>query len=150
MQSRRLFISICAGGLIILGLLLFQASRNGTSSVLLPSDLVKIERDQGRIRLAGRVQPESIEYQVEPTFLLKFSISDPQGGGDYVAVVYEKIKPDMFSGGRDVILDGEWRGGVFWAHTLMTQCPSKYEAPDPGKKYTDTATVTPDAATAIK
>jgi len=58
-----------------------------------------------------------------------------EGGLSMVAVVYRGLRPDMFSAGRDVIIDGSFEGGSVVANTLLTQCPSKYEAPSPEKKY---------------
>lgn len=52
-----------------------------------------------------------------------------------VPVLYQGLRPDMFSAGRDVIIDGEYRDGVVVASTLLTQCPSKYEAPSPEERY---------------
>ena len=39
----------------------------------------------------------------------------------------------MFTAGRDVIIDGEYKDGVLQAQKLLTQCPSKYEPPSPEK-----------------
>lgn len=54
-----------------------------------------------------------------------------------VPVVYQGLRPDMFAVGRDVIIDGEFKDGVVFASSLLTQCPSKYEAPSPDEKYLD-------------
>ena len=51
-----------------------------------------------------------------------------------VPVVYFGVKPDMFAPGRDVIIDGNLEGGTLHATKLLTQCPSKYEPPDPVKQ----------------
>jgi len=117
-----------------------------------------------RLRVVGRVSADSeIYYQTEPHSELRFSIIDPppkistgsassvgtktEGapdaslggtvgrGGSMVAVVYRGLRPDMFTAGRDVIIDGSFEGGSVVASTLLTQCPSKYEAPSPEKKY---------------
>ena len=80
-----------------------------------------------------------VDYAVTPGFLLRFSIINP-GKGDQavpvdpkqtIPVVYQGIKPDMFTPGRDVIIDGEFRDGILYASKLLTQCPSKYEPPSP-------------------
>ena len=52
-----------------------------------------------------------------------------------IPVVYRGLRPDMFTSGRDVIIDGEFRDGVLTASSLLTQCPSKYEAPSPEHKF---------------
>ncbi len=51
-------------------------------------------------------------------------------------VRYNGILPDMFADGRDVIVEGKVEGGVFHAKTLLTTCPSKYEADDYGTEAT--------------
>ncbi len=76
---------------------------------------------------------EPIEYQTEPRMVLRFGVEDPKdGNGTVAAVVYENLKPDMFAAGRDVLIDGDYVGGVIKAAKLQTQCPSKYEPAMPG------------------
>jgi cytochrome c-type biogenesis protein CcmE len=45
-----------------------------------------------------------------------------------VPVVYTGSVPDLFKTGREVVVDGKLRGGVFVAvpDSLVTKCPSKY------------------------
>jgi cytochrome c-type biogenesis protein CcmE len=85
---------------------------------------------------------DPIEYQTEPGFLLRFGVSDPAGGSSVVPVEYRNLKPDMFQAGRDVLIDGDFKGGKIVAAKLQTQCPSKYEPAMPGaapEKMADTA-----------
>lgn len=121
---------LCVGTLLFI-----QASRQGLSTVVTPDDLVKEPAKQRqRIRVAGKVADGTVEYHVTPKMLLTFSITTPGEAteGVLVPVRYEGLKPDMFQGGRDVIIDGDYKEGTLHATTLLTQCPSKYEAPDPG------------------
>ena len=60
-------------------------------------------------------------------------ISEPPPGGT-VPVVFNGVRPDMFAPGRDVIIDGNFANGTLEATKLLTQCPSKYEPPDPVKQ----------------
>ena len=132
----RVFLSIIAVVVTIVGLLVFQMTRSTSSSVLLPSDLAQHQSTDGtlsRIRVGGRVTEDPIEYQLEPRTELKFSIADPGENGPSVQVAYQGLKPDMFASGRDVIIDGEFRDGTLYASTLLAQCPSKYEPPNPGE-----------------
>lgn len=137
-SKNTVFLSLIAGAIVLVGLLMFQASTTGLSQVLLPSDLAELQgQTRKRLRVAGRVADNEIRYEVEPSFLLAFSIQDPgvESLSTPVAVEYSGIKPDMFAVGRDVILDGTWKADTFVASKLMTQCPSKYEAPlPPGAK----------------
>ena len=45
-----------------------------------------------------------------------------------VPVVYKGSVPDLFKTGREVVVDGKLRNGVFVAvpNSLVTKCPSKY------------------------
>ncbi len=87
------------------------------------------------VRIAGRVRDGTVHW--EPRDLdLKFALADfeaPANAG--VPVHYNGILPDMFAEGRDVIVEGKYgNDGVFHAHTIMTSCPSKYQAKDSEKK----------------
>lgn len=117
--------------------MIFQATRRGTSTVMLPSALAAQPEGKRltRIRVAGRVAPAAIDYRVEPPIQLKFSIEDPGTGKGTIPVVYNGFKPDMFAVGRDIIIDGEFEEGKVIAHKLQTQCPSKYEPPSVESMY---------------
>lgn len=136
----------------IAGFLLVQANDTGTSTVILPSKLFAGSNNPGdlkRIRVAGRVAADEISYQVQPSIELRFRLQDPApkkseqntlspesfSAGPSIPVFYAGIKPDMFAAGRDVIIDGDFVGGVLVASKLLTQCPSKYEPPAVNKMY---------------
>lgn len=131
----KLFLSIVIVVVVIAGLLTVQAMRQGTSSVFIPSELISAQRGAPlqRVRVAGKVSTESIDYQVDPKFRLSFTVTDPGNPNSTtkLPVVYNQIKPDMFAPGRDVILNGDYDGNMFIASSLLTQCPSKYEPPSP-------------------
>lgn len=84
-------------------------------------------------RINGKVLPGSIE---RPSlgqyvfFKMTDAISD-ETKGEMVSlpVKYEGAVPDMFTDGTDVVVEGKKSAdGTFMAHTLLTKCPSKYEA----------------------
>jgi cytochrome c-type biogenesis protein CcmE len=58
---------------------------------------------------------------------LRFRLRDVKGT-TAVRVLYTGSVPDLFRKGRDVVVDGTLRNGVFVAvpGTLVTKCPSKY------------------------
>lgn len=126
----------------VLGFLMYMASRTGTSIVMQPTEIVEQGQDLKRIRVAGRVV-DTGTYETEPKFVLKFKINNPpkdlnQEVAEFkfneqlsLPVIFEGIRPDMFALNRDVIIDGEYIAGIFYARTLLTQCPSKYEPPNP-------------------
>ena len=60
---------------------------------------------------------------------LRFAVADIGAAqATSVPVVYRGSVPDLFKAGRDVVVDGTYRNGVFVAkrNTLVTKCPSKY------------------------
>ena len=129
----RIFISLVAFFIIVGGVLVYRATQGTSSLIIMPSELVMQAhaKDLPRIRVGGRVV-DPIQYQTEPSFILKFSIKDPKGGDATVPVEYHGLKPDMFQAGRDVLIDGDFIGGSIQAAKLQTQCPSKYEPVVPG------------------
>jgi cytochrome c-type biogenesis protein CcmE len=77
-----------------------------------------------------RVEGSVVEGSIKKDFSglkAEFAISD--GTDHRLPVAYKGIIPDMFRDGIDVVVEGRIDGdGVFQAHTLLTSCPSKYEA----------------------
>lgn len=79
------------------------------------------------LRVAGRVGSKSVEWN-PATLDLRFRLANFEEN-DGVDVAYNGVLPDMFAEGRDVIVEGTYGGGgSFHARTLLTACPSKYEA----------------------
>lgn len=132
MYRNRRFI---AGALIIVvavGYLIYTGVRE-TSVYYLTIDefLSRREAVAGEgVRVAGRVAADSMQWNAS-TLDLKFRLANFAGSGG-VDVTYNGVLPDMFAEGRDVIVEGTYaHDGVFRARTLMTSCPSKYEAEVP-------------------
>lgn len=128
------FLSLLIVIAAIAGAMIFQATRTASSLVLLPSDLIQKgpETSLQRIRVGGKVVAEGLQYELQPEIVLNFMVEDPKDPKGSVPVIYKGLKPDMFAPGRDVIIDGDFRGGTIHAAKLLTQCPSKYEPPVPG------------------
>ena len=90
------------------------------------------------IRVAGRVQEGSVTKKMTPggaemTFRLRDFKGDGNGPADGAATVpvhFVGITPDMFkeAGGSDVIVEGKYHDGTIYAQSVLTSCPSKYEA----------------------
>ena len=79
------------------------------------------------VRVAGRVGSNSVDWNAA-TLDLKFRLANFDDN-DGVEVAYNGVLPDMFAEGRDVIVEGTYTAaGSFHARTLLTSCPSKYEA----------------------
>lgn len=108
--------------------LLYTSIAGGTTPSLRPSQL---PGHDGRVSLAGRVVGTA-RGDSHSAAGLRFRLRDVEGTAS-VPVLYRGSKPDLFRVGRDVVVDGRLRRGVFVAvpNTLVTKCPSKY-APSKG------------------
>lgn len=127
--------------------LIYTAARE-TSAYFLTMDeyAASAEAHEGKpLRLAGRVKAGSVQWDPR-TLDLAFEIQPIppkagagtegaearpvalEGGAPRLTVKYNGILPDMFAEGRDVIVEGQVAKQVFLADTLLTTCPSKYEA----------------------
>lgn len=86
------------------------------------------------VRVAGRVQPGSVKKKMTPAGEeLNFRLADfktDENGTQAVPVHFVGVTPDMFKaeGGSDVIIEGKYRDGTLYAQSVLTSCPSKYEA----------------------
>jgi cytochrome c-type biogenesis protein CcmE len=81
--------------------------------------------EEENFRINGKVLDGSIERDTLG-MKLKFQITD---GAAALPVNYDGAVPDMFTDGADVVVEGKKAAdGTFKAHTLLTKCPSKYEA----------------------
>ena len=135
MSGRTRFVSLLLGCFTIAIILIWQSTRSTAALVLTPADLAATSNeDKLRVRMGGRVAADGLSYETTPSFVLSFRLEDRERPGSTVSVVYRDIKPDMFAPGRDVLVDGDWKGGTFYAAHLLTQCPSKYEPSVPGSE----------------
>lgn len=122
----KVFLVLVLGMLIVVSGGMFLTTQKKANAVLTVNDLTK---DYKRIRVGGKVSNKDIVYEVEPEFSLRFFVEDKESPKLSVPVVYKGIRPDMFEVGREVLLDGDFENGTFFANQLLTQCPSKYEPP---------------------
>jgi cytochrome c-type biogenesis protein CcmE len=104
--------------------LLYTSIAGGGNPSVAPSDL------QGRtdeVRLAGLVAGPVTGDAHERG--LRFRLRDIGGTSrSSVPVVYTGSVPDLFKVGREIVVDGRLRNGVFLAErgSMITKCPSKY------------------------
>ncbi len=124
----RLVIALSIAAVLAVFLLYTSIAGGGTPS-LSPSQLAG---HTGDVSLAGRViGPVTGDAHGGG---LHFGVRDIKGASKTtVPVVYTGSVPDLFRAGRDVVVDGSLRNGVFVATpgTMVTKCPSKYTASDP-------------------
>jgi cytochrome c-type biogenesis protein CcmE len=102
--------------------LLYTSIAGGGTPTIRPSQLAG---HNGRVSLMGTVvgKPAGDAHAAG----LRFRLRDVRGTA-FVPVVYKGTVPDLFRTGRDVVVDGRLRNGLFVAvpNTLVTKCPSKY------------------------
>ena len=83
---------------------------------------------RGRVRLGGTVVPGSVAWDVSHQHL-RFAVTD---GAAALPVRYSGVVPDIFSAGRQVVVEGALEpDGTFAATTLLAKCPTKYNPADP-------------------
>ena len=118
----RLVIALSVAAALAVFLLYTSIAGGGTPTIR-PSQL---SGHKGRVSLMGTVvgKPAGDAHAAG----LRFRLRDVKGA-TAVPVVYKGTVPDLFRTGRDVVVDGRLRDGVFVAvpNTLVTKCPSKYQ-----------------------
>ncbi|HYB98329.1 MAG TPA: cytochrome c maturation protein CcmE [Candidatus Limnocylindrales bacterium] len=79
------------------------------------------------VRIAGRVAPGTMKWDATSRDL-RFTLKDITREGT-VDVHYNGLLPDMFAEDRDVVVEGPYTDETpFRATTVLTACPSKYQA----------------------
>jgi cytochrome c-type biogenesis protein CcmE len=121
------------GGLVIVGAVLILAVRSFQSSAVYYLTLEELQAKGPSVvgqdvRLAGLLDKSSI-VRDNTNLVLTFKVT---GNNSSLPVVYSFARnpvPDTFELGESVVAEGRLRAdGVFEAHQLFVQCPSKYEA----------------------
>ena len=78
------------------------------------------------LKVKGNVVNGSIQRDPNDYLNVNFSIEENDSS---LKVAYQGVTPDMFVDGGEVVVEGTLgKDGVFHANTLLTSCPSKYEA----------------------
>ncbi len=120
------------GGLVIIGAvayLMYMGIKETSVYYLTVSESASMQSGKD-FRMEGTVVPGSIK--VAPDSLgAEFAITDAQ---KTVPIAYRGTMPDMFKDDIKVVVQGKFDDkGTFHAHTLLTSCPSKYEASKQGQ-----------------
>jgi cytochrome c-type biogenesis protein CcmE len=75
------------------------------------------------VRVSGKVEPGSVVRE-GPT--VRFAVYD---AGGHLPVVYRGVVPDIFAEEMEVVVEGRYaERDLFRATTLLTKCPSRFEA----------------------
>jgi cytochrome c-type biogenesis protein CcmE len=125
----RLVIALSIAAVLAVFLVYTSLAGNGTPSVS-PSELAT---KTGEVSLAGKVvgTPSGDPHGSG----LRFVVEDIQGEKkERVTVLYKGSVPDLFRTGRDVVVTGTQRADGMFVTTpgsMITKCPSKYQAAEP-------------------
>jgi cytochrome c-type biogenesis protein CcmE len=119
----RLVIALSVAAVLAVFLLYTSIAGGGNPSIS-PSEL---RGRTGEVQLAGRVVGPA---RGNPRgHGLRFRLRDVQGDrSTAVPILYKGSVPDLFKPGRDIVIDGRLRNGIFVAEpgSMITKCPSKY------------------------
>jgi cytochrome c-type biogenesis protein CcmE len=125
---------------LILGILLIVASGalglSAFNKSLTPYvDFREAKAASGSVQVSGVVLKPQVAYDAR-NGTLTFPLKDHTG--EVMPVVFRGGKPNNFDQAEQVVAIGKCENGTFVAESLLTKCPSKYEA-EPGKKKTASA-----------
>ena len=123
-RSVRLILALSVAGVLAV-FLLYVSLAGGRTVQVRPSQLAT---HTGNVSLVGKVVGP-VHGAGYSSAGLRFAVADIGAKqATSVRVVYRGSVPDLFKVGRDVVVDGTYRNGLFVAkrNTLVTKCPSKY------------------------
>lgn len=131
---RKVRWSFVIAGLAIAGAVLYLVLANTGATAEYYMTISQLRACSGcsarSVRVAGVVVAGSIERN-EATQVVQFKISDSKTSAA-MPVIYNGVVPDIFASGTQVVVEGKLAGnGVFQADTLLTKCPSKFQAATP-------------------
>jgi cytochrome c-type biogenesis protein CcmE len=109
--------------LTTIGWLAYSGIQESKTYYITVSELLAAPQDPRRLRVAGDVEPGSIQ---RTEGRVQFRIKE---GESLLPVVYVGTEPlpDTFTDGAQAIADGRYRqDGVFHAEAIQPKCPSKY------------------------
>ena len=122
-RKRTIRLGIALGVAVLLAGALVYTSFDAATAARQPSQLLAGARPGKSYELTGKV----VNGSVSRGDVLRFRVRDRSGTAS-VPVRYTGEIPDPFREGREVILKGSLRDGVFVAErdSLVTKCPSKF------------------------
>ena len=83
------------------------------------------------IRIGALVQKDSVEWNAK-AIQLSFNITED--GNEFVPVIYDGVKPDLFREGQGVVVEGKMKGPRFEANQLLVKHSEEYTVESEHKK----------------
>lgn len=122
------------GSFVVLGAityLVYAGIKETSVYYLTVSEVSAIAKPGEDFRMEGKVVAGTIKVD-DNSMGARFKITDSKKD---IPIRFKGIIPDMFQDDIDVVVQGMLdTEGVFNAHTLLTSCPSRYEAVEEGQK----------------
>jgi cytochrome c-type biogenesis protein CcmE len=132
-RKRRVRLVVALTAAILLAGALIYTSFSAATDAKQPSQLLRSANAGQSYELTGKVVAGSIVRNGDS---MRFAIRDRNGAGPSLPVSYTGEVPDPFRAGREVIVKGTMRNGTFIGErdSLVTKCPSKFQAAPNGSK----------------
>jgi cytochrome c-type biogenesis protein CcmE len=123
-RKRLIRLVIALSVAVLLAGALIYTSFSAATEARQPSELINGATPGKSYELTGKVTRGSVRRSDD---VLLFRVRD-RGGTASVPVRYTGTVPDPFREGREVIVTGKMRDGLFVAEqdSLVTKCPSKF------------------------
>ena len=123
-RKRTIRLGVALGVAVLLAGALVYTSFDAATEARQPSQLLAGASAGKSYELTGKVVDGSVRRGSEE---LSFRVRDRSGNAS-VPVRYTGAVPDPFREGREVIVTGSMKDGVFMAKrdSLVTKCPSKF------------------------
>jgi cytochrome c-type biogenesis protein CcmE len=130
-RKRKIRLVVALSVAVLLAVALVYTSFSASSEAKEPSQLIGAASG-GSYELTGRVVKGSVRHQGEA---IAFRVADREDATQSLPVTYSGTIPDPFRGGREIVLAGTVRRGVFVGErdTLVTKCPSKFTTNNSGE-----------------
>ena len=127
-RKRRIRLVVALSAAVLLAAALVFTSFNTSSEAVDPGRLMSSAVAGKSYELTGKVADGSISRDGST---MEFRVKDREGSAS-VPVSYTGAVPDPFREGREVIITVSKQGETFVGEkdSLVTKCPSKYEAAD--------------------
>ena len=126
LRSKKFVIAVAVVA-IALGFLIFNSLQSGSVYYYTVTEYKSQQSklDGQAVRVIGKVASGSVNRDPSSRSL-QFTLVE---GGQSLPVTYARSSiPDAFGPDVEVVVQGTYKGDVFQADTILTKCPSKYEA----------------------
>jgi cytochrome c-type biogenesis protein CcmE len=135
-RKRKIRLVVALTAAVLLASALVYTSFSAATEASTPSQLLKGGLPSSRpVEVTGKVAAGSVQRSGDT---LRFAMRDRSGRGPALPVVYTGVVPDPFRVGREVIVTGKLHDGTFVGErdSLVTKCPSKFQATPAGASKT--------------